>query len=136
MDRPGGPFAFHLFVNFYQSFDRFLRLFTPIPVRAKKPEQRGDTPVYKLSFANRFGLVASFFVVSLFPTTSAWAQKTAAASGTQPVVVTNTAAQPVPVTVPKTQFYQATQTLPCIGESQIPYTFSVPSGKTLIVRSV
>jgi hypothetical protein len=56
--------------------------------------------MHKLAFANRFGLVASFFMVSLFPSTSAWAQKTtgtAAAQGPQQVIVTNTAAQPVPM---------------------------------------
>ena len=56
----------------------------------------------KQIFANRFGLVASFFLMSLFPTTSAWAQKTTGTAGTQTpqqVVVTNTTAQPVPTSV-------------------------------------
>ncbi len=115
--------------------------------------------MHNLNFANRFGLVASFFVVSLFPSTSAWAQKTAAASGTQQVVVTNTSAQavpttvqgavtvqgtvniapgaqPVPVTVQSNQYFQATQTLGCAGCVHLDFTFNVPSGKKLLIRSV
>jgi hypothetical protein len=56
--------------------------------------------MHKATFANCFGLVASFFLVSLFPTTSAWAQKTsgtATAQGPQQVIVANTTAQPVPM---------------------------------------
>jgi hypothetical protein len=55
----------------------------------------------KNSFANRFGLAISFVFLSLFPTASAWAQRsttmTASAQGTQQVVVSNTPAQPVPM---------------------------------------
>jgi hypothetical protein len=54
----------------------------------------------KLNFANRFGLAMSLVAMSLFSSTTAWAQKaptgTAAAQGPQQVIVTNTAAQPVP----------------------------------------
>ena len=85
----------------------------------------------KRIIANRFGLVA--LILSLFASTAAFA------GGTQsptPVVVTNTGANPVPVTVPQTQFYQATQTLNCTGAPGTAFTFDVPSGKTLIVRSV
>src|SRR4051794_15307708 len=92
----------------------------------------------KFNLANRFGLAISFFFLSVFPSTAAWAQKTsgtATAQGPQQVIVANTAAQPVPVTVQKTQYYQASQVLSCSG----PFTnvtFNVPSGKTLIVRNV
>src|SRR5262249_51966275 len=55
--------------------------------------------------------------------------------GATPVVVTNTAATPVPV-VQKTQFYQATQTLNCTSAQHVDFAFNVPSGKTLIVRYV
>lgn len=49
-------------------------------------------------FENRFGLVLSLVLINLAPLTSAWAQKTGAASGTaQQVIVTNTAAQPIPM---------------------------------------
>ena len=85
----------------------------------------------KIIFANRFGLIA-LMSVSLFAST-AFAGN---APGATPVVVTNTAANPVSVVVQKTQFYQATQTLYCTGVTQVSYTFDVPSGKILVVRSV
>jgi hypothetical protein len=85
----------------------------------------------KKSFANRFGLIV-LMMLSLFAAT-AFAGN---APGATPVVVTNAAANPVPVAVQKTQFFQATQTLYCTGATQVTYTFDVPSGKVLIVRSV
>jgi hypothetical protein len=95
--------------------------------------------MHKVNFANRLGLVASFFLMSLFPTTSAWAQKTtgtAAAQGPQQVIVTNTAGQPVPVAVQGAQYFQATQSLGCAGCLHLDFTFNVPSGKKLLIRSV
>ena len=53
-------------------------------------------------FAKNLGLAIYFVFLTVFPTTAAWAQKTTAAAGTQTpqqVVVTNTAAQPVPTSV-------------------------------------
>jgi hypothetical protein len=58
--------------------------------------------MHKSIFANRFGLIISIVHISLLPSTAAWAQKTPinnAGSGTQQVIVTNNAAQPVPVTM-------------------------------------
>jgi hypothetical protein len=75
----------------------------------------------------RFGLIA-LLSLSLF-TSTAFAGN---APGATPVVVTNTAASPVPV-VQKTQFYQATQTVLC-STLLTDFTFDVPSGKTLVVR--
>jgi len=99
----------------------------------------------KANLANRFGLVASFFV-SLFPTTSAWAQKTsgtATVQGPQQVVVTNTAAQPIPivglvkVTEPVKERTRLNYFLNfpngSYGVAQ-PSTYSVPAGKRLFIQ--
>lgn len=91
----------------------------------------------KKVFVKNLGLAVYFVFLSLFPTASAWAQKsaatTAAAQGPQQVVVTNTTASPVPVAV-QTQFYQATQQADCTQTDHADFVFNVPSGKTLLVR--
>jgi len=79
---------------------------------------------------NRFGLIA-LLSLSLF-TSTAFAGNS---PGSTPVVVTNTAATPVPV-VQRPQLYQASQTLNCTSAQHVDFTFNVPSGKTLIVRNV
>lgn len=56
----------------------------------------------KKVFAKNVGLALYFVVLSVFPSTAAWAQKTsvtAAAQGPQQVVVTNTAGQAVPTSI-------------------------------------
>jgi len=117
--------------KFSCSHDRFPLFLAPIQVRAKSPKQKRRTSMKKTIFANRFGLIA-LMSVSLFAST-AFAGNAPAATQ---VVVTNTAANPVPVTTQKTQFYQATQNLNCINADHVDFTFSVPSGKTLLVRNL
>ena len=99
----------------------------------------------KKILANRFGLAISFVFLSLFPSTAAWAQKTAistaSAQGPQQVIVANSTAQPVPmvglVTVQHPQYYQGTQTLTCTnGCDHVDFVFNVPSGKTLLIRNI
>jgi len=85
----------------------------------------------KRIFATRFGLVA-LLSVSLFASTAAFAGNAPSAAS---VVVTNTAANPVPVAVQKTQYYQATQSVSCTNNDHVDFTFSVPSGKTLLVHN-
>jgi hypothetical protein len=80
---------------------------------------------------NRFGLIV-LLSLGLF-TSAAFAGNN---PGSTPVVVTNTAATPVPVTVQKTELYQASQTVNCTNRPQAPFAFSVPGGKTLVVRHV
>jgi hypothetical protein len=87
----------------------------------------------KKIFANRFGLTIALVVLSLIASTTAFA---AAGQGPQQVVVTNTSANPVPVTMQKTQFYQATQKVICNDVDHVDFTFSVPSGKTLLVHNL
>ena len=82
----------------------------------------------KRIFANRFGLIV-LMLLSLFASTAF------AAGGTSQVVVTNTAANPVPVAVQKTQLYQATQQVSCTNNDHADFTFSVPSGKTLLLHN-
>jgi hypothetical protein len=82
----------------------------------------------KKILANRFGLIA--LILSLFASTAAFA-----GAGTQQVVVTNTTANPVPVAVQKAQLYQATQDVSCSNNDHAEFTFSVPSGKTLIIHN-
>jgi hypothetical protein len=85
----------------------------------------------KLIFANRFGLIA-LMSLSLFVST-AFAGNAPSAT---PVVVANTAANPVPVAVQKTQLYQATQNVSCTNNDHVDFTFNVPSGKTLVVHNL
>jgi hypothetical protein len=101
--------------------------------------------MHKPLLADRFGLAISFVFLSLFPSTSAWAQKTAmtaaAAQGPQQVIVSNTTAQPVPmvglVTVQHPVYFQATQNQVCTnGCDHVDFVFNVPSGKTLLIRNV
>src|SRR6266545_4194608 len=107
-------------------------------MRAKIPK-KGETTMNLKMFANRFGLAILFVFLSLFPSTSAWAQKSmttaVSAQGPQQVVITNTTAQPVPmvglVTVQHPQYYQATQTVSCAGCINLAFNFDVPSGKKL-----
>ena len=81
----------------------------------------------KRVFANRFGLTA--LTLSLFTSTAF------AGNAPTPVVITNTAATPVPVTVQKTQYYQASQSLNCTNNDHVDFVFNVPSGKTLLVHN-
>jgi len=83
------------------------------------------------TIVSRFGLIA-LMSLSLF-TATAFAGNAPSAT---PVVVTNTAANAVPVAVQKTQFYQATQNVNCINSEHADFTFSVPSGKTLVVHNL
>lgn len=85
----------------------------------------------KKSFANRFGLIA-LMMLSLFAST-AFAGNTPAPTQ---VVVTNTPAQALPVTLQGPQYYQATQSVDCSGTNHANFLFNVPSGKTLLVRNV
>ena len=95
--------------------------------------------MHKFNFANRFGLAISFVFLSLFPPTSALAQKTSAAagSGTQQVIVTNTAAQPVPVTMqqPGSMAFQSglVQFTAAPGNTNLKTLVTVPAGKRLVV---
>ena len=97
----------------------------------------------KFISANRFGLAISFVFLSLFTCSSAFAQKTAAAgSGPQQVVVTNTAAQPVPTTVQggtvavqEKELYQAYQ-VSSFGNTGATLNFAVPAGKKLVIEHI
>jgi hypothetical protein len=82
----------------------------------------------KTIFANRFGLVA-LMSLSLFASTAF------AGNGTSQVVVTNTAANPVPVAVQKAELYQVTQQVSCTNNDHAEFAFSVPSGKTLLIHN-
>jgi hypothetical protein len=105
--------------------------------------------------ANRFGLAISFIFLSLFPSTVAWAQKstagTATAQGPQQVVVTNTAAQsvpisglvyvqnsaaqPIPVTIADKQLYQFSATVNVQGTTAYMH-FTVPAGKKFVAQNI
>src|SRR5262249_33424667 len=67
-------------------------------------------------FANGFGLIV---LTSVSLVNSAFAdgpeKGAAAAQGLQQVVISNTAANPVPVAQPTPQYFQATQTVQCAG---------------------
>ncbi|HEX6880486.1 MAG TPA: hypothetical protein VF135_08990 [Terriglobales bacterium] len=99
----------------------------------------------KKIFANRLGLAISFVFLTVFPSASAWGQK---AGGPQQVVVTNTAAQPipmsglvyvqnsaaqpVPVAIAGSEYFQVSK----FGNSGTPIILAIPAGKTFIVEHV
>lgn len=101
----------------------------------------------KKIIANRFGLVV-LMSLSLFASTSAFA---AAAQGPQQVVVTNSAAQPVPmsglvyvqnspaqpipVTMADKQLYQLSKTAN-FQAATLSFNFTVPSGKKFVVQNI
>jgi hypothetical protein len=76
--------------------------------------------------ANRFGLI--LMLLSLFASTAALAV-------TQPVLVTNSSAQPVPVIAQAPQYYQAMQSVNCSNMTNVSFAFNT-GGKKLLVRSV
>ena len=100
--------------------------------------------MHKSIFANRSGLAISFVLLSLFPSTSAWAQKsttsTAAAQGPQQVIVANTPAQPVPMVGltsnsddPARHPFQTFSTQWNTGDGNVAIV-QVPAGQRLLVE--
>jgi hypothetical protein len=86
----------------------------------------------RIILANRFGLIA---LLSLGLFTSTAFAGNSQGEGTTSVVVTNTAAAPVPVTFQKPELYQTFQTVNCSQDWTL-FTINVPTGKTLVVRYV
>src|SRR5262245_57025919 len=93
-------------------------------------------------FVNRLGLIvltSMSLVCSSFADSVDRTSASAAATqvqGPQQVIVTNTAAAPIPVALAGPQYFQMTQTVSCAGCTDLNFTFNVPAGKTMLVRSV
>ena len=96
---------------------------------------------------HRFGFGLTSFVMVLSLLTSIFSfgdqitdkQNAPPNPGPQQVVVTNTTAQPVPVSTPNKDYYQARQAFTCTTGNNpffIPLTFVIPDNKKLILRYV
>ena len=81
-------------------------------------------------FANSFGLIA-LMSLSLFASTAAFA-----GAGPSQVIVTNTPAQPVPVTLAGKQPYQANASADMNGNPNYSLFIPVPSGQKFVVEHV
>jgi hypothetical protein len=122
---------------------------------AQIQKPKGITPMIK-NFASQFrGFAFAALTFTCFATASfagTGATGAAAAQGPQQVVVTNStaqpvpmsglvyvqnsAAQPIPVQDQGKQYFQATQVGNCSNTGGIIWNFNVPSGKTLVLQHV
>ncbi len=92
---------------------------------------------------HRFGLTSFVFVSSLLTSTFSFGDQIADKQNAQPnpgpqqVVVTNTAAQPVPVSTPSKDYFQSSIDFSgCSGQNFVSADFTVPAGKKLALQYI